>query len=750
MADRMVDNSPTAFRMLERTSTSPLLQSTLLSKNSGSTTPDQRDDNVDDEDELESLLQDYISSETDVDLLMEKLGRQLSTFETEMVVGILDSAVGVNEVVGQLTDREENHLTGVTAWIDYYNNQLQEMKKYIEHIESKNNKMNVVSNNQKELMKSLEYLLNLLTLDEATIRSLNNPDFNSPDGLTAAIKAATNLRKALTTKLKSGMEHMVAVKDQRKVFETYKVAFSRKVAMLIEREFKLSDASKDNNYDEDLPEHNVYFDSLGRYKPLVHWLKQLDIEKFHPLIPLYIKAYRSTYKHEIKPFFSSIQHSIQRESKDQNDFFSSHVKKAVEAATATPTKAPATPVSAKSLKKRTVDKAFRFGLSCVENAIMKEQLFLMDFFLFTDPPTEPKKQSQHQRQMSTGGGSSKQQPGALQSPGAPILPEGMDNPLNYILTEMFECAIPELKELVEKADQINPFYLLTMLIDTEQFISSHSVLGSSYSSFIVKILSDVQKTMKSLFNKFIDLQVDSIKSTQPALKRCGVLPHFKHFPIFVTSLEKYRTSADIESINSLINSSYFKVVVALNGWIDGLVEKQPSTDKYRFIAMVENYYYLTTKMEEIGVPCLKTYHETSQQRYKDNLKTYTNYLIDLRFKSLYEYFQKMDELLQTLPATDIQFQQSHSKQMFKKMVEKYKTENIEKGLIKALHDIYKHITKESKLILVIWEHLEEVFIEQYEHFQDLSQRCYQAAMPVSSDQIKGLFGSVLKKNPSKH
>eukprot|EP01133_Synstelium_polycarpum_P016834 gene16834-20018_t len=648
-----------------------------------------------------------MDKEADVDVLSEKLGKQLSTLETEMVVGILDSTMGVSEVVSQLGDKDQMYLTDVTAWIDYYNNQLRNMKKYIEHIESKNNKMNVVSSNQKKLMESLKNLLSLLTLEESTIVTLNNPDFVSPDGLKAAIKAATDLRKALTTKLKAGMDHMVAVKDQRKVFETYKLSFSRRVALLIEKEFKMSDANKDYQQgDNELPEHTGYFDLLNRYKPLVHWLKQLDVDKFHPLIPLYIKSYRSNYKHEIKPFISSIQHNILKETKDQNE-----VTKAAAAA-------PTTPVSAKNQKKRTIDAAFRYCLSCLETSVMDEQKFLMDFFLFSDPPTHPRPSGggngdhhRHHRSMSS---SSKDKLTVAAV-------EGLENPLDTILSEMFDCIIPELKEMVEKADQINPFYLLTMLIDTESYISVHATIGPEYSSFIVKVLSEVQKTMKTLFNKFIDLQADSIKSTTHSLKRCGVLAHFKHFP----------------------------VIVSLYGWMDGLVEKMPPDDKYRTIAKLENYYYLTTKMEEIGIACLKNYRETSLGRFKENLEAYTNLLIDLKFKTLFDFYSKMDELLLTLPPSDIQFQGTHSKQQYKKIVERYKTESIEKGLLKALTNIYKHITKDSTLILVIWNHLEEVLIGKYEHFQELTQQCYGQAMPVTADQIMGIFVSVLKKNPNK-
>ncbi|EGG19786.1 exocyst complex subunit 1 [Cavenderia fasciculata] len=737
------------------------------------------------EDDLEAILQNYLSSETDVDLLTEKLSKQLSTLETEMIVGILESGMGVNEVVSQLGDKDQTHLTGVTAWIDYYNKQLQDMKKYIEHIESKNNKMNIVSNNQKELMKSLEYLLNLLTLDEKTIKCLNTPDFQSADGLANAIKAAGDLKKALLTKLKSGMENMVAVRDQRKLFETFKLSFSIKVSTLIEKEFKITaenhkdfrDSSSVKD-DEKLPIHSAFFDSLNRYRPLAHWLKQMDIDKFHPLVPLYVKAYKSSYKHDVKPFFSNVQNSILKESKDQNDFFSTHVKKALETNSKQqlqPT--PQTP-SKSSHKKRSIDAAFQLCLSCINNAIMSEQRFLMEFFLFSDPPSSGRHQHHHHsRTQSTTSTSttstttndlknnnssiglqpSKSSPHPISPPISPssmsLIDDGalgvIENPLDFILSKMFEKVVSnELKDMVVKADQINPFYLLTMLIETERQIATHSVLGPDYSSFIIKILSEVQKTMKTLFNKFIDLQVDSIKSTQSSLKKCGVLSHFKHFPIFVKSLEKYRSTEEMESITSLINSSYYKVVVALNSWMDQLVEKSPD-EKYKFIARTENYYYLSSRMGEIGISCLKPYYEQSDNRYRDNLLIYTDFLIGLKFKPLFDFYQKMDELLLTLPPSDIQFQQSHSKQQYKKIVEKFKTENIEKGFIKALASIYKHITRDSPLILVIWDYLEEVFLAKYHHFLELTQKCYQQSMPVSSDQVKGLIAVAFKKTPTK-
>eukprot|EP01132_Coremiostelium_polycephalum_P001407 gene1407-1776_t len=700
------------------------------------------------DDDLEIILQQYLSSETDVDLLTEKLSKQLSTLETEMVIGILDSGVGVNEVTNQLKDKDQTHLTAVTAWIDYYNKQLQDMKKYIEHIESKNNRMEIVSRNQRLLLTELSNLLQLMTLDERTVKCLTSPEFGSVAGLKAATEAAGKLKKALTTKLKSGMEHMIAVKDQRKVFETYKLSFARKVSTLIESVFKVTDANKEYikmASESEIPEHTGFYDLLNNYKPLVHWLKELDHDKFSPLIPLYIKAYRSSYKHEVKDFFSNLQHSIIKESKDQNDFFSSG-KKAIESSKPAVPQTPPTPTKS-GAKRRTVDKTFRYSLSCLETSIMSEQKFLMSFFKLRDPPNPIKVKSSTSSATPTTATTTETSASSPTTESSPVTsPTGgssiTENHLDTILSEMFEGVVPELKELAEKADHLNPFYLLTMLIDTEQFIASHTELGDEYSSYIIKILSEVQKTMKTLFNKFIDLQVESIKSTQTSLKRCGVLPHFKNFHVFVNSLEKYRSKNEEESISSLINSSYYKVIVNLYGWLDGLAEKLQPDDKYKFISKL-------VKMEELGIECLKTYQETSNTHYQTNLNIYTDYLINLKFKPLIEFYEKMDELLLTLPPTDIQFQQSHSKQQYKKMVEKFKTENIEKGLLKALLNIYKNIAKDSVVIGVVWEHLEKVFIAKYDHFQEITEKCYQQTIPVSSDQIRGIFATVFRKNPNK-
>ncbi|KYR01910.1 exocyst complex subunit 1 [Tieghemostelium lacteum] len=695
------------------------------------------------DDDLEVILQQYLKSETDIDLLTDKLSKQLSDLESGMVVDILDSGLGVSEIISQLGDKDQTHLTGVTAWIEYYNNQLQNMKKYIEHIESKNNKMEVVSRNQRSLLQELNNLLNLLTLDEKTTKALTSPEFNTPTGLETAIKAANDLKKALTTKLKSGMDNMVAVKDQRKAFEGYRVTFSLKVSKLIESAFKVSDANRDyqvKSTDEDLPEHTGFFNLLNTFRPLVHWLKELDPEKFQPLIPLYIKAYRNTYKSEIKDYFSKINHTLIKESKDQNDFFHSAKLKPVSTVNDITSSSSSTiSANATGKKKRTIEKLFRYALSCLEQSIMSEQKFLLAFFLWKDPPKKKHhSDSNSNNNNATVHGSNI---GGL-----------IQEPLDVILSEMFESVIPELVEIVEKADQINPFYLLITLVDTEEYISGHSQVGNEeYSSYLQKVLAEVQKTMKSLFNKFIDLQVDSIKATQISLKKCGVLSHFKNFPLFVKEIEKYRPKTEMESISSLIYSSYFKLIVCLYNWIDQLADKLPSSDaKYKFIAKLENYYYLSTKFDELKIDAIRQYRDTSTNRYQENLTTYINYLLSLKFQPLLDFYQEIDEFLKTLPPSDIQFQKTHTKQQFKKMVEKYKTENIESGLTKALLNIYKKITKDSPLILVIWLQLEDVFIDKYDHFQEITQKCYEQTIPVSSDQIKSIFQSVYKKNPNKH
>ncbi|KAN0047965.1 hypothetical protein ACTA71_002354 [Dictyostelium dimigraforme] len=781
--------------------------------------------NNDNDEDLENVINNYLSFEKDVDVLTERLGKTLSTLETEMIVGVLDSGVGVNEVISQLGDKDGTHLTGVTAWIEYYNKQLQDMKKYIEHIEGKNNKMEIVSRNQKLLYSELNNLIGLMTLSDSTIATLTSPQFNNTVGLKMAIEAAEDLKRALTTKLKSGMDNMMAVKDQRKVFETYKVSFARKVGTLVESIFKTTDkeitkhVSTSHSPSEDgFPDYKGYYGVLREFKPLVNWLKEMDHEKLIPLIAHYIKAFRPIYKRDIKEFFSDIQNSLEKESKDQNDFFSSSSKKSIENSNNTTTSTP----SKNASKKRKIDRLFKFALSCLDPYIMVKQKFIMDFFLYQDPPRLVGQRNNHSSiSGGSGGGGNKDSkdrkdkkssskkdkkdkkdkkkkdselspsssptivgdneklidsnsPNSLNSANttnsattttttisspedssvsSPVK-ESPDAPLDLILSEMFDSVIPELRDMVEKADQVNPFYLLTMLLQTEVYIDLHSRKNPDHSSYFVKILAEVQKTMKTLFNKFLDVQVEAIKSTQTSLKRCGVLNHFKNFHNFVLELQKYKSESDTGSSTLLIESSYKKIILELFNWLDGLVEKLPEGKKYKFISKLENHYFFFLKLDDLiqnnYINCLSQHKETSQTIYKENLEIYVNFLIDLKFKSLIEYYTKMDELLLTLPPSDIQFQQSHSKQQFKKIVEKFKTENIEKGLLKALLNVQKNIAKDSHLVLVIWNRLEDVFIEKYEHFQDITSDCYNQTMPVSSDQIKGIFATVYKKNPNKH
>jgi len=312
------------------------------------------------------------------------------------------------------------------------------------------------------------------------------------------------------------------------------------------------------------------------------------------------------------------------------------------------------------------------------------------------------------------------------------------------MDELFEGMIPELKELVEWADKMDHFYPLTMLVDTDQYSAAHEE-GDEYCAFLIRVLNELQGVIKVLFNKFIDEQVEVIKSTQVSVKRCGVLPYFVKFPMYMDHMEGQRAGKESrKALNSVIDTAYHKIVMSLFSWLDGLGDKE--LEKFRFIAKLENYHHFSAEISRRKVPCMETYQKTAFDLYIENQKQYAQYLINRQFKVLLAYFKEMDDLLQTLPSDDIQFQSSHSKQALRKLTDKFGASALEKGLTKAIKNIYKNLSVEEDLAPDVWAELQRIFAEQYAHYESLVAKCYKSkSLPVSSAELQNIFNTVAEK-----
>jgi hypothetical protein len=186
--------------------------------------------------DLEALFKSTDLTITDIDELSSKLTSQLTRLELENVDGLIESESAVQDVINRL-EEASLELGAVDTWLNYYNSQLTNMRQYIEHIEARNNSMEIVTRNQKALLSELDNLITLLDMSEQSKQVLIQGDLSTRSGLDAAIKAAATLGKALTADIKPELTEMLAVKEQRKIMEQLRVVFAKRLVAFMESVF---------------------------------------------------------------------------------------------------------------------------------------------------------------------------------------------------------------------------------------------------------------------------------------------------------------------------------------------------------------------------------------------------------------------------------------------------------------------------------------------------------------------------------
>lgn len=112
-------------------------------------------------------------------------------------------------------------------------------------------------------------------------KTLEDSDFTTQEGLTAAIKAANALKIAMNSNIDKALLQMTAVQEQRKKFEKYKEKFSRSLSRQLNNLFIHYGNHKgesDRNVEGlILPQHSGVHKELYAYTELMHWMKASDI-----------------------------------------------------------------------------------------------------------------------------------------------------------------------------------------------------------------------------------------------------------------------------------------------------------------------------------------------------------------------------------------------------------------------------------------------------------------------------------------
>eukprot|EP01118_Nematostelium_gracile_P015985 TRINITY_DN6526_c0_g1_i1.p1 TRINITY_DN6526_c0_g1~~TRINITY_DN6526_c0_g1_i1.p1 ORF type:complete len:680 (-),score=167.29 TRINITY_DN6526_c0_g1_i1:3-2042(-) len=657
------------------------------------------------EQELEKLLNSCVNGVTDIDELANHLSNKMVQYEVENISGLIDSEMAVKDVINRLDEASEQ-LTAIENWLNDYNSQLKNLRQSIEHIEAKNNHMEVVTRNQKILLEKVEKLLAKFSIRESQRKILMDKNYDIGSNVSASIDAATALQEVFGDweALSDQVKQMQAIKEKIEEFGTLRDNFAAKLIQYIQDSFiRLASEEKNklNKEEVNFRDHSAIHNSLASQAGLVHWLLKMDKAKYDSTLKSYSSSMRDVYRKEIKYYFETMSHTIQKDHKDQNRGILA-VGRNRDSLPVSPSSSPAI---SKPKEKMPIDKVTTFILKSSLPAIMKEEKFCSVFFQMNifEAETTP------------------------------------NQAMAQLLNELFDGFVAEITEILEQADKMDHFYLLSILGDLETFQQQYKT-KSPFGTFV---LSSMDKVIKKLFNKFIDEQVNQIKSLQVSIKKCGLVACIGKFPSFVDEMEE-RVGKNDNSRN-LVDGAYNKIVIAMFTWLNQLGDTQQDQKKYKYILRIENFFYFAKQVPSRNVPCLGIYEQQAEEYYQKNLNDFVKLVINKRFKDLTAFFDGIDHLLETLPAEEIQFQQSHSKQSLAKLTSKSTPTSIEKQLKRLQKQVTENFcqTDELNVIHQVWEALTDYLLKRYQHFENLVKKCYKnQQLPVSNQELLSIIKTV--------
>lgn len=77
------------------------------------------------------------------------------------------------------------------------------------------------------------------------------------------------------------------------------------------------------------------------------------------------------------------------------------------------------------------------------------------------------------------------------------------------------------------------------------------------------------------------------------------------------------------------------------------------------------------------------------------------------------------------PAEEIQFMAMYNKSSLRKVIKEYPGKKVKKGLEELYLKVEKHTAEDdNRLLQVVWREMQEEFIRQYNHYDNLLQQCY--------------------------
>ncbi|KAM9831670.1 exocyst complex component 1 [Neosynchiropus ocellatus] len=706
------------------------------------------------EQDIESMMEMCEYAISNAEAFAEQLSRELQVLDGANIQSIMASEKQVN-ILMQLLDEALGEVDTIEGKLSSYEEMLQSVKDQMDQISQSNRLIQISNTNNGKLLDEIQFLVNYMDLSKGHIRALQDGDLSSPKGIEACINAAEALLQCMNVALQPGHEKLMAVKQQQNLFTELRDTFARRLTnhlnnVFVHQGHDQSSTLAQHTAELTLPKHNPLHRDLLRYAKLMEWLKTTHREKYEGLSRTYVDYMSRLYEREIKDFFEVAKVKMAGTSKEAKGKFAtlprkeSALKQETESLHGSSGKLTG---STSSLNKLTVqgsnsrrsqssslldmgnmsasdldvadrtkfDKIFEQVLSELEPLCLAEQDFISKFFKLQQHPTVAPPLAQPEMEESDGVNHSRILP---QAEHRHSMSSDKDM-VRLMMIKIFQSIETELNSLIALGDKIDSFNSLYMLVKMSHHVwTAENVDPASYLS---TTLGNVLVTVKRNFDKCISAQIRQMEEVKISKKsKVGILPFVVNFEEFAELAETIFRNAERRGD---LDKAYVKLIRAVFINVEKVANESQKTP--RDVVMMENFHHIFSTLSRLKISCLDTERREAKHKYTDHRQSYVINSLGQPLEKLNHFFEGVEaRVAQGVREEEVSYQLAFNKQELRKVIKEYPGKEVKKGLDNLYKKVDKHLCEEESLLQVVWHSMQDEFIRQYKHFEDLIGRCY--------------------------
>ncbi|XP_074273552.1 exocyst complex component SEC3A-like [Silene latifolia] len=674
------------------------------------------------EEDMEALLGTYVMGIGEAEAFSERLKRELQALEAANVHAILETEPLVEKVLRGV-DSALNCVDDMDEWLGIFNVKLRHMREDIESIETRNNKLEMQSVNNKALIEELDKLLERLRVSPEYASCLTGGSFEEGN-ITKNIEACEWLSGALrgveVPNLESDFANMRAVKEKKSELEKLKSTFVRRATEFLRNyfaslvDFMINDKSYFSQRGQlKRPDHADLRYKCRTYARLLQHLKSLDKNCLGPLRKAYSSSLNLLLRREAREFANELRANT-KASRNPTVWLDA-VAGAGQAVNNTDTSA--------------VSEAYAKMLTIFVPLLVDESSFFSHFMCFEVPGTLPNGNK------SSSGDAYDDDLGIMDiddnNRKTGINPVELAA-LNECLQDLLDGIQEDFYAVVDWAYKIDPLRCISMHGSTERYLSGQK---ADAAGFVRLLLGDLESRISMQFSRFVDEACHQIERNEKNVRQMGVLGYIPRFAILATRMEQYIQGQS----RDLVDQAYTKFVSIMFVTLEKIAQTDP---KYADVFLLENYAAFQNSLYDLAnvVPTLAKFYHQASESYEQACTRHISMIIYYQFERLFQFARRIEDLIHTITPEEIPFQLGLSKTDLRKVL-KASLSGVDKSIQAMYKKLQKNLTSEE-LLPSLWDKCKKEFLDKYESFAQLVAKVYPTENIPSVVEMRDLLASL--------